>query len=64
MEEPIRIAIDTSKRVYQLHGVDNAEHPVLRKQLRRTDMMTFFEKLPPTSVALEACGASHHLAWL
>jgi transposase len=30
--------------------------------LRRTDMMMFFQKLPPTSVALEACGASHHLA--
>lgn len=64
MEKLIRIGIDTSKHVFQLHGVDTAEKPVVRKQLRRTDMMMVFEKLPPTSVALEACGASHHLARL
>lgn len=64
MEKPIRIGIDTSKHVFQLHGVDAAEKPMLRRQLRRADMLMFFEKLPPTSVALEACGASHHLARL
>lgn len=64
MERPIRIGIDTSKHVFQLHGVDSAEKPVLRRQLRRADMLMFFEKLPPTSLALEACGASHHLARL
>jgi len=60
----MRIGIDTSKHVFQLHGVDAAEKPVLRRQLRRADMLMFFEKLPPTSLALEACGASHHLARL
>jgi transposase len=64
VEKPIRIGIDTSKHVFQLHGVDPAEKPVLRRQLRRADMLMFFEKLPPTSLALEACGASHHLARL
>ena len=64
MERPIRIGIDTSKHVFQFHGTDPAEKPVLRGQLRRADMLMFFEKLPPTSVALEACGASHHLARL
>lgn len=64
MEKPIRIGIDTSKHVFQLHGVDAAEKPVLRRQLRRADMLMFFERLPPTSIALEACGASHNLARL
>lgn len=62
MTDIIRIGIDTSKSVFQLHGVDRAERPVLLKQLSRREMIKFFEKLPPTVVALEACGASHHWA--
>jgi transposase len=57
-----RIFIDTSKHVFQLHGVDAAEQPVLRRKLRRSEMIAFFAKLPPTLVGLEACGASHHWA--
>ena len=52
------------KHVFQLHGVNAAEVPVLRKKLRRQDLITFFGKLPPTVVALEACGGSHHWARL
>jgi len=64
VEQIIRIGLDTSKHVFQLHGVNTAEQPVLRKKLRRTEMMTFFQKLPSAVVAIEACGASHHLARL
>src|SRR5256714_12253819 len=56
--------MDTSKHIFQLHGVNGAETPVLRKKLRRTQMVTFFEKLAPTVIAIEACGASHHWARL
>src|SRR6185312_282749 len=56
--------MDTSKHIFQLHGVDAAEVPVLRKKLRRKDMVAFFKKLAPTVVAIEACGASHHWARL
>jgi transposase len=59
-----RIGLDTSKSLFQLHGVDAAEQPVLLRQLRRAEMIKFFEKLPPAVVALEACGASHHWARL
>ncbi len=59
MDQIIRIGMDTSKHVFQLHGVNAAEEPVLRKKLRRQDLITFFGKLPPTVVALEACGGSH-----
>jgi transposase len=56
--------MDTSKHIFQLHGVDVAEAPVLRKKLRRKDMVAFFAKLPPTVIAIEACGSSHHCARL
>ena len=64
MTDIIRVGLDTSKSLFQLHGVDAAEQPVLRKRLRRGEMIKFFEKLPPSVVALEACGASHHWARL
>jgi transposase len=54
--------MDTSKSVFQLHGVDAAEQVVLRKKLRRQDMLAFFAKLPPCRVGMEACGGSHHWA--
>jgi transposase len=60
MDEITRIFIDTSKSVFQLHGVNAAEDVVLRRQLPRARVVEFFSKLPPTKVALEACGASHH----
>ena len=56
--------MDTSKHIFQLHGVNAAEEPVLRKRLRRKDVAAFFEKLPPTVIAIEACGGSHHWARL
>jgi transposase len=58
----IRIGMDTSKGVFQLHGVDENERPVLKKQLRRKDVLTFFAKLAPTKIGMEACGASHYWA--
>src|SRR3954462_7113873 len=58
----IRIGIDTSKHIFQLHGVDAAEQPVLRKRLRRQQEVAFFAKLPPTVIGMEACGAGHYWA--
>ena len=55
-----RIAIDTSKHVFTLHGVDEQERPVLRRELKRGQMETFFAKQEATEVVLEACGGSHH----
>lgn len=55
-----RIAIDTSKHVFTVHGVDQQELPVLRRELRRTQVQSFFGKLAPTDVVLEACCGSHH----
>ncbi len=60
MTEITRLAIDTSKSVFTLHGVDVVDRPVLRRNLRRRELLAFFERLPPVEVALEACGGSHH----
>ena len=62
MNQIIRIGMDTSKYIFQLHGVDASERVVLRKRLSRKAMLEFFAKLPPTVVVIEACGAAHHLA--
>ena len=64
MEQISRIGMDTSKHFFQLHGVNAADQPVLRKKLRRKDMVAFFENLPPTVIAIEACGTSHYWARL
>jgi len=64
MEQISRIGMDTSKRFFQVHGVNAAETVVLRKKLRRKEMVGFFEKIAPTVVGIEACGASHHWARL
>jgi transposase len=64
VEKITRIGMDTSKSVFQLHGVNAAEQPVLRKKLTRGQMIGFFEKLAPTTIAIEACGGSHHWARL
>ena len=62
MNQIIRIGMDTSKHIFQLHGVDSAERPVLRRKLRRNEVLAFFAKLPPTVIGMEACGAAHYWA--
>ena len=60
MEQITRVGVDTSKHIFTVHGVDERDRPVLRRNLRRSGFLEFFAKLPPTKIALEACGASHH----
>jgi len=55
-----RIGLDTSKAVFTVHGVGHDERAALRCSLKRAGLEDFFARLPPTVVALEACGGSHH----
>jgi transposase len=64
VETIVHIGLDTSKSVFQLHGVDGTEQPVLRRKLGRGQVLAFFGRLPPALVALEACGASRELRML
>jgi transposase len=62
MNQVTRIGIDTSKSVFVLYGVIAAEQPILRKKLRRRQLIGFLAKLPPTRIGIEACGAAHYWA--
>jgi transposase len=53
------IGIDLAKNVFQVHAVDAAEKLVLKKQLRRSQVLGFFSKLSPCLVGMEACATSH-----
>ncbi len=56
------IGIDLAKEVFQIHGVDMHGKAVLRKRLRRSEMVRFFVNLEPCLIGVEACGSSHHWA--
>lgn len=56
------IGLDLAKSIFQVHAVDEAGEPVVRKALRRAQVLPFFAKLPPCLVGMEACGTSHHWA--
>src|ERR1700692_3740409 len=62
MSQIKRIGLDTSKAVFTLHCVDQSGQTVLRTDLRRAQMATYFKKLAPVEIAIEACGSSHHWA--
>src|SRR5439155_16511858 len=56
------IGLDLAKSIFQVHGVDATGQVVIRKSLRRSQMLPFFAKLPSCLVGMEACGTSHHWA--
>ncbi len=62
MNEVITIGVDLAKNVFQVHGVDGEGAVVVRRQLRRGQMLPFFKKQPPCLVGMEACATSHHRA--
>ena len=57
-----RIGIDLAKQVFQVHGVDGQEKAVLRQKLARAKMLTYFQKLPPCLIGMEACSSAHYWA--
>jgi transposase len=60
METITTIGLDIAKSVFQVHGVDAAGQVVMRRQLRRRQVLPFFHKLPPCLVGIEACASSHY----
>ncbi len=59
MSEIITVGLDLAKNVFQVHGADAAGRAVLRKKLRRSQVLEFFNQQPVCVVALEACGGAH-----
>jgi transposase len=62
MSEVSTIGLDLAKSVFQLHGVDAEGRPVLRRQLRRSQMLEVFQSLPACLVGMEACASAHYWA--
>jgi transposase len=56
------IGLDLAKNVFQVHAVDEAGNVVVRKRLRRGQVLTFFAGIPSCLVGLEACATAHHWA--
>ncbi len=62
MNEFTTIGLDLAKNVFPVHGVDASGEVVIRKPLRRRQVMPFFGKLIPCLIGVEACATSHHWA--
>ena len=60
MQTVTTIGFDIAKSVFQVHGVNAADQPVIRRQLQRRHAIAFFEKLPACLVGIEACALSHY----
>lgn len=58
----IRFGIDLAKSVFQVHGVDSSGQLVVRRQLRRGQVLKFFSQQPPALIGMEACGSAHYWA--
>jgi transposase len=56
------IGIDLAKNVFQVHGVDANDKVVFNKPLRRSQMLSFFDKLTPCLIGMEACASAHYWA--
>jgi len=60
MSEITVIGLDLAKHVFQVHGADPDGRPVLRKRLRRRQVLEFFASLSPCLIGMEACAGSHY----
>jgi len=60
MQSITTVGFDIAKSVFQVHGIDAEGHVVIRRQLKRRYVLTFFEKLSPCLIGIEACASSHH----
>src|SRR5204862_7573851 len=62
MSEITKIGLDLAKHVFQVHGIDAEGTTVLRKRLRRNQVLGFFSRLPRCVVGLEACATAQYWA--
>jgi transposase len=55
MQAVTTIGFDIAKSVFQVHGVDTVGQVIIRRQLKRRQVIAFFQKLPACLVGIEAC---------
>ena len=59
MQTVTTVGLDIAKSVFQVHGVDATGQVVIRRQLKRRQVLAFFQKLPSCLIGIEACASSH-----
>src|SRR5690348_7602798 len=62
MDKVSTIGLDVAKSVFQVHGVNEVGKVVVERKLRRGQMLTWFAKLAPCLIGIEACGTAHYWA--
>ena len=62
MAQVSTIGLDLAKNVFQVHGIDDQGKVLVRRSLRRAEVIPFFSKLAPCLIGMEACGTAHHWA--
>ena len=62
MTKIMTVGLDLAKSVFQVHGADQDGRPVVRRKLRRAQVVPFFAALPPCLIGMEACASAHHWA--
>lgn len=60
MQAIATIGLGIAKSVFQVHGIDAEGKVLVRRRLKRRYVLTFFEKLPPCVIGIEACASAHH----
>jgi transposase len=59
-QDIVTVGLDLAKNVFQVHAIDEAGGVVVRRQLRRNEVLKFFAALPPCLVGMEACASAHY----
>src|SRR5687767_8827046 len=62
MGQAVTIGLDIAKSVFQVHGVDESGVVIVRRQVRRAQLLAFFAKLPVCLIGIEACATAHYWA--
>jgi transposase len=60
MRQVTTIGLDIAKSVFQVHGVDAEGNVIVRRQIKRRQVLAFFQKLPECLVSIEACASAHY----
>jgi transposase len=59
-QDIVTVGVDLAKNVFQVHAISAEGKVLVRRQLRRAEVLKFFAGLPPCLVGMEACASAHH----
>lgn len=56
------IGLDLAKNIFQVHGITPTDEVAFNQPLRRAQLLSFFSKIKPCLIGMEACSSAHHWA--